>query len=81
MGTCIGDGLGVAVAQQSDDGAQGGNLNSADSLAGKSFKGSPGGAKTSPIGHSYDDGADSGVWNTTDSLAGIETRRSSAYDR
>ena len=72
--------LGLAVAQDYG-GAYGGNLNTANSLAGKSYVGAPGGVRTSPIGHGPSDGADSGLWNTTNSLAGIATHRSSVYDR
>ena len=69
--------LGTAVAQQQQDGAEGGNLNSTGDLAGKSYKGSSGGAKTSPIGSGPQDGASSGLKNTTGDLAGAPSGGSS----
>ena len=69
--TMLAGGVGAATAQGYYGGS---NLNSNGSLAGKRYKGSPGGVKTSPVLRGPTDGADSGLWNTTNSLAGIETR-------
>ena len=69
-------GLGMTTAQAAYDATYRGNVNTNGSLAGKSRKGVPGGARTMRIGHGPTDGASSGIMDTTGSLAGIQTRRS-----